>query len=102
MAVAQVLSQSLAQNLGIQWEPSSRKPSMYTDFLLQSPCRSVCITHAQSPRILYFYAIVVLIIVHLMLQKIILNILRSLLGYLRGIHFSFKIHKLILRQLYLT
>ncbi|TKC50746.1 hypothetical protein EI555_017875, partial [Monodon monoceros] len=26
MAVAQVLSQSLAQNLGIQWEPSSRKP----------------------------------------------------------------------------
>lgn len=33
MAVAQVLSQSLAQNLGIQWEPSSRKPSMYTDLL---------------------------------------------------------------------
>ncbi|XP_038604623.1 disintegrin and metalloproteinase domain-containing protein 23 isoform X1 [Tachyglossus aculeatus] len=26
MAVAQELSQSLAQNLGIQWEPSSRKP----------------------------------------------------------------------------
>lgn len=44
MAVAQVLSQSLAQNLGIQWEPSSRKPSMYTDLLTHL---HVCVMHDQ-------------------------------------------------------
>ncbi|KAK1336585.1 hypothetical protein QTO34_002618 [Cnephaeus nilssonii] len=44
MAVAQVLSQSLAQNLGIQWEPSSRKPSMYTDLLTHV---HVCVMHDQ-------------------------------------------------------
>ena len=49
MAVAQVLSQSLAQNLGIQWEPSSRKPSMYTD-LLTFMCHSVCIMHVRSKK----------------------------------------------------
>uniref|UniRef100_A0A672TP76 ADAM metallopeptidase domain 23 n=1 Tax=Strigops habroptila TaxID=2489341 RepID=A0A672TP76_STRHB len=31
LAMAQELAQSLAQNLGIQWEPAARKPSMYTD-----------------------------------------------------------------------
>lgn len=30
-AMAQELAQSLAQNLGIQWEPAARKPSMYMD-----------------------------------------------------------------------
>uniref|UniRef100_A0A8C4KJV9 ADAM metallopeptidase domain 23 n=1 Tax=Dromaius novaehollandiae TaxID=8790 RepID=A0A8C4KJV9_DRONO len=31
LAMAQELAQSLAQNLGIQWEPAARKPSMYMD-----------------------------------------------------------------------
>uniref|UniRef100_A0A8B9I9Y4 ADAM metallopeptidase domain 23 n=1 Tax=Anser brachyrhynchus TaxID=132585 RepID=A0A8B9I9Y4_9AVES len=37
LAMAQELAQSLAQNLGIQWEPAARKPSMY----MESPFR-VC------------------------------------------------------------
>uniref|UniRef100_A0A8B9QTQ1 ADAM metallopeptidase domain 23 n=1 Tax=Anas platyrhynchos TaxID=8839 RepID=A0A8B9QTQ1_ANAPL len=31
LAMAQELAQSLAQNLGIQWEPAARKPSMYME-----------------------------------------------------------------------
>lgn len=31
LPMAQELAQSLAQNLGIQWEPAARKPSMYME-----------------------------------------------------------------------
>ncbi|OPJ90198.1 hypothetical protein AV530_014797 [Patagioenas fasciata monilis] len=47
LAMAQELAQSLAQNLGIQWEPAARKQSMYLDvdspFVLLSYIAQLCL-----------------------------------------------------------
>lgn len=96
MAVAQVLSQSLAQNLGIQWEPSSRKPSMYID-LLTFMCYSVCIMHVRSIKKYFsFLSHNTLTVVYLLpLNNDKMNNLRWFLICVGWRNVPFKVHKIV-------